>query len=77
MKTMYYINGKFNRSEIMKNAWLMVKNKPEYFDLKGALTIIWSIAKNQKREELARIEREEKEANMTPAELAESMGLIF
>jgi hypothetical protein len=77
MKTMYYKNGKFNRSEIMKDAWQMAKKESLEMSLSTALKVVWSIAKNQQKEELAKIELEKKEAKMSPAELAESMGLIF
>ncbi|MGD9109280.1 MAG: hypothetical protein PVI75_09010 [Gammaproteobacteria bacterium] len=55
----------------------MAKKESLEMSLSTALKVVWSIAKNQQKEELAKIELEKKEAKMSPAELAESMGLIF
>lgn len=71
--TALYTDGKFNRSEIMKQAWKMVKNKPQYFNLSQALKIIWSQAKHQKLEADKQKERDE----MSSEQLAESLGLEF
>lgn len=68
-------NGKFNKSEIFSNAWRCVRRLGMSFS--SALKMSWSIAKDEKRKELAKTERQEKERNMSPAELAESMGLIY
>ena len=75
MNTNYYKNGKYNKSEIMKNAWRCVRKLG--MSLSSALKMSWSIAKDERRKELAKTERQEKEKNMSSAELAESMGLIF
>lgn len=75
MNTKYYRNGKFDKSEIFSNAWRCVRRLGMSFS--SALKMSWSIAKDEKRKELAKTERQEKERNMSPAELAESMGLIY
>ena len=75
MNTKYYRNGKFDKSEIFSNAWRCVRKLD--MSLSSALKMTWSIAKDEKRKVNAKVEREEKERNMSPAELAEACGLIY
>ena len=75
MNTKYYNENGFNKSEIFSNAWRCVRKLD--MSLSASLQLSWSIAKDEKRKELAKTERQEKEKNMSSAELAESMGLIF
>jgi len=75
MKSYYYNNGKFDKKEIFSNAWRCVRKLD--MSLSAALKMSWAIAKDEKRKELAKTERQEKEKNMSSAELAESMGLIY
>ena len=75
MNTNYYNNGKFNRSEIMKNAWRCVRKLD--MSLSAALKMSWSIAKDERRKAERKAEREQQLKNMSSAELAESMGLIY
>ena len=75
MNTKYYNENGFNKSEIFSNAWRCVRKLD--MSLSAALKLSWSIAKDERRKELAKTERQEKEKNMSSAELAESMGLIY
>ena len=75
MKSYYYNNGKFDKKEIMKNAWRCVRKLD--MSLSSALKMSWAIAKDERRKAERKAEREQQLKNMSSAELAESMGLIF
>ena len=77
MRTLFYTNGKFDRSAIMKEAWKMAKCDFLEMSFSAALKDVWSTAKKQQKKAIYEKELEEKEAKMSSKELAESMGLIF
>lgn len=75
MKNLIKDNGQYNRSEIFSNAWRCVRKLD--MSLSSALKLSWALAKDEKRKAERKVEREKREKNMSSAELAESMGLIY
>ena len=78
MKTQFIENGKFNEA-LIENSISAMLNHPRFSDMtyEVASKIIRGIAENQKREYEAKTAREEREKNMSGAELASELGLIF
>ena len=75
MKNLVKNNGTFNKSEIFSNAWRCVRKLG--MSLSSALKMSWAIAKDERRKAERKAEREQQLKNMSSAELAESMGLIY
>lgn len=78
MKIQFLENGKINETKIEASIVAML-NHPRFSEMtyEGASKIIRGIAENELREYEAKKAREEREKNMTGAELASELGLIF